>query len=631
MEKFNLKQRLGKGAQGSVFLVIEKTSGEQYVLKKVECTDEQEANKAFKEVMALQDLKHSYICGYKEFFVTWDKEESAMFVCIVMDYYPMGDLDRLLKQKREKKEKIEELVLKKWFGQMLEALVFVHKKQVIHRDLKPSNIFLTKDLNVSIGDFGVATVMGDARTRTRTTVGSMNWMAPEVLERPYDERSDVWSLGCIMLEMATCGFMNSQSIAGVLFEIKQSPTELEETLKQVGKDYSVDMCQLIRTMLRRSFQERPSAVEMVDLPYVKECLALSNSALVGKKKEKQMNAKTVPKGATEAAVVAFMKENADNEISITNAISHLNSMKVTKLEDATKKFVIQLMRTHMSEKPLQIEASRLLLTVAAAADVEEDADDYIFSGEVISVVCLGMKSHVSSKELQSINSLLLKTIALNENAAGLIGDLGGVQDILSTMRAFPEDPEVSGNCCSALSCLTINDKNLAIMREEKGVIDLMKAMETHEKEASVIDFACSALWGLSLEDENVEMMAERKAAEVLLNAIVLHIKNPDVVKNASMALGSLVGESEESAFAALNNDGGKSGIVIVQEAYQHHKDNPDVVENICTFFMEMSEYEDIVQDLSNSKVRDLLKDVKVKYASNEDIMGPVQTIEAKLG
>lgn len=54
---------------------------------------------------------------------------------------------------------------------MLEALVFVHKKRVIHRDLKPSNIFMTTNLNITIGDFGVSTVMGDARTRTRTTVG----------------------------------------------------------------------------------------------------------------------------------------------------------------------------------------------------------------------------------------------------------------------------------------------------------------------------------------------------------------------------------------------------------------------------------------------------------------------------
>jgi probable inactive protein kinase-like protein SgK071 len=60
--------------------------------------------------MALQQLQHPYICGYKEFFVLWDKEESAMYVCIVMEYYKMGDLDRVLKQRRSKREYIEEVV-----------------------------------------------------------------------------------------------------------------------------------------------------------------------------------------------------------------------------------------------------------------------------------------------------------------------------------------------------------------------------------------------------------------------------------------------------------------------------------------------------------------------------------------
>ena len=56
----------------------------------------------------------------------------------------------------------------------VEALAFVHSKKVIHRDLKPSNIFMTTTLDISIGDFGVATVMNDARTRTRTTVGCVD-------------------------------------------------------------------------------------------------------------------------------------------------------------------------------------------------------------------------------------------------------------------------------------------------------------------------------------------------------------------------------------------------------------------------------------------------------------------------
>ena len=60
--------------------------------------------------MALAELQHTYICGYKEFFVTWDKEESAMFVCIVMEYYKGGDLGQILRQKRKDKETLDELV-----------------------------------------------------------------------------------------------------------------------------------------------------------------------------------------------------------------------------------------------------------------------------------------------------------------------------------------------------------------------------------------------------------------------------------------------------------------------------------------------------------------------------------------
>ena len=64
--------------------------------------------------------------------------------------------------------------------QILRGMKYVHSAKVIHRDLKPSNIFMKSSIDICIGDFGVATVMGDARTKTRTMVGSMNWMAPEV-------------------------------------------------------------------------------------------------------------------------------------------------------------------------------------------------------------------------------------------------------------------------------------------------------------------------------------------------------------------------------------------------------------------------------------------------------------------
>ncbi len=60
-------------------------------------------------------------------------QNCAIYVCIVMDYYKLGDLDQTLRNKRKIKEMLEEAVLRKWVGQMVEALVYVHEKNIIHR------------------------------------------------------------------------------------------------------------------------------------------------------------------------------------------------------------------------------------------------------------------------------------------------------------------------------------------------------------------------------------------------------------------------------------------------------------------------------------------------------------------
>ena len=81
----------------------------------------------------------------------------------------------------------------------------------------------------------------------------------------------------------------------------------------------------------------------------------------------------------------------------------------------------------------------------------------------------------------------------------MIGKLGGVQDILSAVRAFPNSSEIAGNCCGALWSLSVNEGNAKIVTEERGLQDVINTFEKHSGKADVIEAACSALWSLSME------------------------------------------------------------------------------------------------------------------------------------
>ena len=86
-----------------------------------------------------------------------------------------------------------------------------------------------------------------------------------------------------------------------------------------------------------------------------------------------------------------------------------------------------------------------------------------------------------------------------ESAAEVIGKLGGVQDILAALRAFPSSTEIAGNCCGALWSLSVNEGNAKIVTEERGLQDVINTFEKHADKADVIEAACSALWSLSME------------------------------------------------------------------------------------------------------------------------------------
>jgi NIMA (never in mitosis gene a)-related kinase len=98
--------------------------------------------------------------------------------------------------------------------QLLLCLDYLHSKKILHRDLKTKNIFMTKKLQVKLGDFGLSKMMGSQTDFAQSAVGTPYYLSPELCEgKPYNHKSDVWAIGCEPTTRAACRRAGRKGVA----------------------------------------------------------------------------------------------------------------------------------------------------------------------------------------------------------------------------------------------------------------------------------------------------------------------------------------------------------------------------------------------------------------------------------
>jgi len=248
MEKFRQIKQIGEGAFGKALLVESKTDKVKYVIKEVNMAkmSAREKQESRRECSVLREMRHPNIISFVDSF------ERGTRLYIVMDFADGGDLANKLAAQRGKLLPEQQVI--DWFVQLCLAMKHVHDRKILHRDLKTQNIFLTKDNMIKLGDFGIAKVLKNTRDLARTQIGTPYYFSPEICDgKPYNNKSDVWSLGVVLYEMLTLKHpFDGRSMQQLVVKICRG------NYRPVNPKYSQDVQKLMKSMMNLSQSKRPS-------------------------------------------------------------------------------------------------------------------------------------------------------------------------------------------------------------------------------------------------------------------------------------------------------------------------------------------------------------------------------------
>ena len=261
-------KRVGFGSSGLVYQVYNNNDPYKTILilkqipfRNISNNFEETTRKlkeAKNESLILSKLSFKYVVKYYDSFIEDD------CLNIIMEYCEEGDFGTFIINLIQKNNYLSETQIWHFFIQISLGLAYIHSKNILHRDLKPMNIFLKKNNLIKIGDLGVAKML-QTNTKAITYIGTPYYLSPEVCEgKPYNSKSDVWALGCILYELCThkkpFNAFNQAALCMKIIEGKFTPISKVQNAPKYSKNLEI----LINSMLKRDYTERPLMKEIIN-------------------------------------------------------------------------------------------------------------------------------------------------------------------------------------------------------------------------------------------------------------------------------------------------------------------------------------------------------------------------------
>jgi len=261
---------IGEGAFAKVYQCLNTDTGELLAAKHFTFSEDprkvvKEYLSLKREISVLRELNHQYIVRY----IQADLSPEQDAIDVLLEFVPGGSIHKLLAQYKG----LAESVVSAFTRQLLEGLCYLHEHGVIHRDLKCANLLLDANGTVKITDFGASkrVTLEEDMKLTRSLKGSPYWMAPEVvLKRGHSFAADIWSLGCVVIEMATgkAPWSELSREAGEVLRLIGKPGSKSYADLPVISGGSSSLQSFVRTCLQRNPLLRPTAAQLLGHPFV---------------------------------------------------------------------------------------------------------------------------------------------------------------------------------------------------------------------------------------------------------------------------------------------------------------------------------------------------------------------------
>lgn len=317
---FQKIQSIGKGSFGEVFRAQNTETGELLAVKTM-ATDRslppEMQEDLLKEVDILKKLQHKNVVR----MLDWKAGGGS--ATIVMELVDGGSLDDFLHPNGLKGNgtPFTENIIRTYTKQILEGLIYCHTLGVVHRDIKSKNILVDNAGCIKIGDFGSAK-MGDIVTdKMQASMGAqftVPWMAPELLsDEGYDCKVDIWSLGCVILEMATAKYPWAER----KFKSQESAFACiahSDALPEFPKSLSTQATDFLQACFQRDPDKRPDGYQLLAHPFIVNSSPADSVKDLGRPYE-------LPQYATKTASTQEIASTVDFSSDDGPAISHSES------------------------------------------------------------------------------------------------------------------------------------------------------------------------------------------------------------------------------------------------------------------------------------------------------------------